>query len=371
MDRLQRFRAAIKNVGSTAAEGGVRDELIVAHEDFMRGSEIAGRLELDPSARVLVVGGIGTGKSTQVAAAARRLEQSMLVVRIAEDRPQADRATDELTENWAPTVAFFGQVMPQILRSPWSGTTNESELVAQVRANEAARSGVRVLEYVLASMDSFGAACARWPICIVVDGKDRMTLNQFCLEWSILHRGLVDATCGTIVVGPPDFPFGQDIQDPRFVSQQFVFIEPLPVQQKPAARAALIDILQRRLADLVAVDRDALGMIVDLSSGVVRDALHLLELALNHAFSVGRDSVTIRSVEIAHEEYVRSRLFGLSASAGARLRERLNSRAWTLCDDDERYLYRRGLLVAQYDEEKRLSYVVHAAIAPMLPKVAA
>jgi hypothetical protein len=375
MDRLQRFRAAIKNIGSTAAEAGVSDELLVVDEGFMRGPDIASRLTLDPKARVLIVGGIGTGKSTQLEWAARRLEESATVLRISEDLSQS--ATEySRPHGWnQPVAAGFSAALCMALlghivggRTEFKSISSSDRLAAQT-AFEKPGAGSSADKIDTATSILRGAN-QHGDVVIVIDGQDRMSARTFSELIAALGHIVETTDCGVIAIGPPDLPFGSGAQAHESIPT-FVFVDPLPVDRDAAARRVLVNILQRRLADHVQVGPEALSSIALLSSGVIRDALQLLKLSLNHAFSVGADTVSLRSVQIAHEEFVRSKLFGLEPAPLSMLQNVTKEGLWMLSGNVERELFRRGLLVAQYDAEKRLSFVVHAAIAPMLPRIAA
>jgi hypothetical protein len=371
MDRLQRFRAAIKNIGSTAAEAGVSDELLVVDESFMRGPDIASRLALDPKARVLVVGGIGTGKSTQLEWAARRLEESATVLRISEDLSQAatgyswPHSRNEAGFSAALCAALLGHIVG---RTKFEHISAADRSTAQTAFEKPGAESSK--EKIAAATSILRRANLHGDVVIAIDGQDRMNRGTFAQLIAAIGRVAEMTDCGAITIGPPDFPFGSGERAHEWM-REFVFVDPLPVDRDAAAHRVLVNILQRRVADHVQVAPEALSSIALLSSGVIRDALQLLKLSLNHAFSVGADTVSPRSVQIAHEEFVRSKLFGLDSGPLSTMHNVLRSRIWLLSTDVERDLFRRGLLVAQYDTEKRLSFVVHAAIAPMLPRIAA
>jgi hypothetical protein len=171
------------------------------------------------------------------------------------------------------------------------------------------------------------------------------------------------------MTGAADLPFSSASAAIQFSS--VVFIAPIPVDRSAAARAFVADVLQRRLQSLVPCAPDALARITDLSSGVLRDALQLLKLSLNHAYGAGKDEVSLRSVEVGTEEFARSKLFGLDLSVLAELNSLTSAGALIPVDPVNLEFFRRGVLVAHYDADQRLSFKLHAAIVPMVPRIAA
>lgn len=368
MDRLQRFRAAIKNIGSTAAEAGVRDELLVTDPEFMRGADIAGRLELDPSARLLLVGGIGTGKTTQLKFVERQLHESAILPL------HIDASLMEL--GLGQRIETFGALDSQSLVHAFSLAVLHclSHASAPPKVRERARIALRDEVEEGEQRDESIAMMAFKLVAdseavLLIDGFDRVLTQVFEELVRAVGPMLDSFAIGCAMTGAADLPFSSAAVATQFSS--VVFIDPLPVDRSPAARAFVADVLQRRLAGLVACAPEALAKITELSSGVLRDALQLLKLSLNHAYGAGKDEIALRSVEIAAEEFARSKLFGLDLSVLAELNSLTSAGALIPVGPVNLELFRRGVLVAHYDEEQRLSFKLHAAIAPMVPRIAA
>lgn len=368
MDRLQRFRAAIKNIGSTAAEAGVRDELLVTDPEFMRGADIAGRLELDPSARLLLVGGIGTGKTTQLKFVERQLHESAILP-LHIDASLMELGLGQRIETFgaldSPSLvhAFSLAVLHCLSHASAPPKVRERARIAlrdEVEEGEQRDESIAMMAFKLVA-DSEAV--------LLIDGFDRVLTQVFEELVRAVGPMLDRFAIGCAMTGAADLPFSSAAVATQFSS--VVFIDPLPVDHSPAARAFVADVLQRRLAGLVVCTPEALAKITELSSGVLRDALQLLKLSLNHAYGAGKDEIALRSVEIAAEEFARSKLFGLDLSVLAELNSLTSAGALIPVGPVNLELFRRGVLVAHYDEEQRLSFKLHAAIAPMVPRIAA
>ena len=93
--------------------------------------------------------------------------------------------------------------------------------------------------------------------------------------------------------------------------------------------------------------------------------------SLNHAYGAGKDEGSLRSVEVATEEFARSKLFGLDLSVLAELNSLTSAGALIPVGPVNLEFFRRGVLVAHYDADQRLSFKLHAAIVPMVPRIAA
>lgn len=368
MDRLQRFRAVMKNIGSTTAEGGVQDALLVTDADFMRGVDIAGRLELDPHARLLLVGGIGTGKTTQLEFVEKRLRESgMLPLRIDASLMELGLGlpieSSGALDAQSLVYAFSLAVLHRLSHSIAPDRVRERASVAlraEVESSKQHDASTAVVAFKLVA-DCDGV--------LLIDGFDRVFTQVFETLVRALGPLLDGYSIGCAMTGAADLPFAFASVAAQFSS--VVFIDPVPVDRSAAARSFVASVIQRRLDALVVCAPEALARIIDLSSGVLRDALQLLKLSLHHAYGAGKDEISLRSVEVAAEEFARSKLFGLDLSVLAELHSLTGAGSLIPVGPVNLELFRRGVLVAHYDAEQRLSFKLHAAIAPMVPRIAA
>lgn len=348
-------------------------------------ARIAAELTLAPASTHLLVGGVGSGKTTELLATERHMAGVPDVVTVYVDvskqhdiarmvpgaviaqvalgfAEQAQRSGHRSRYiQLARDVAFgswedpehpdpeYGDYVPGILISP--------ELVAAnvVRARAPLEG---LLHELRARFRHF---------VVMIDGLDRIgELPAF--EQVVAHdvKTLTSLGVGLVLVGPLRAIYGLD----RVLLQRFdsVHYQPwIDVTKNREGAQFLAGVLSKRAAD--AFDPSAIDALVLGSGGVLRDLLSLSQSALVEAYLDGAERVGVREVGDAVDTFGRKHMQGLRP-AELEVLQRVRTRGSFVqtSEDDLALLMTRRVL--EYRSDKQPRYAVHPTIEPLLRELA-
>lgn len=390
-DRRARFRAYM------AAMDPLADPATDVGRSFYQtppsgtGQRLAHRLEIEPSSSHLVVGPIGSGKTSELIEAERLLTAAgdMTVIRVdvpavqKRDRmirgvlvglvargclqklDMGEEASDEFMVAEREVRDFTkGHFDDEFYLDDLQGGEPEDWVSGVLDEPEVARDLHHILEVVGRVRGPLGHVVA------LFDGMDRLH------DPDVFRRMVQDdvpalrqAGIGVVVVGP------------RFIADDFaeeVFQEPLVLHGAPRwwdtpGQAFLASVLRAR-ADVSILSDEATVSLAAWSGGLMRDLLSMARAAGEIAYSHGSDVVERSHADLAADRFGRSLLMSATPEMTAHLRALLPSqrgarmsvepRELTLTSQLDRDLYLRRLLVETPDTPPR--YQPHPTIAALL-----
>lgn len=390
VSRLQRFRAFMARMNPTADPlAAIRDGLFVERPGSV-WSALQRRLEVDPVSTHLVLGGIGSGKTSEVLVSARRLLASL--------RPEGDHVgycdvskTFDLdgTPTQGALVALAGldlirtitkskEERPQELErtlnefrrfahgydfhEDYGDATHVTHYPGVVDAWRGADWQPEASEYVdhlrtiLASVPGGGRHAV-----FFFDSLDRLPRPEnFVIAVRNDIMALKRAGIGAIVVGPVRYVAGND----RGLTELFEHTHfQLSVDPRvDVGLGFLSDVLRRRAGEGDLLPEECLRPLALASGGVLRDLITLAKRAAEEAYVAGRDSVGPPDVAAARDAMGRGLAVGLDD-------EQL--KALDKVHATEKFVVRGERELSLLETRRVLMYegnrwAVHPALAPLL-----
>jgi hypothetical protein len=330
--------------------------------------QLAGRFEVKPAASHLLVGGVGSGKTTQLLVARDRLEATGDVAAIYVDvslriEPNAmtspdllavvglelrrqiptDRRTQEID---ADLQMFEDYLDPQGV--PWNDDPSET-FVQTIE---------RIRRLILSHHPH---------IVVLIDSLDRMSdLVRFSNLVDGAIRKLRSIGIGIILVGPLTSLYGirRTIQD-RF--DRTWHLPSVDVQRDADGHAFLISVLRARDGQQLLTDAAA-EWLSALSGGVLRDLVALTQTAGEEAYVDGADHVEVRHVETAAEVFGRKHLFAVDSEQLAVLQRVRTQGTFVQTSEKDLALLATRRVLEYANGHSR--FAVHPTIEPLLAQIA-
>lgn len=392
VDRLEHFRALMAQLDAAGDPArAVAANLYVSPAQSV-SSRIAARLALSPASSHLLVGGVGSGKTTEMLEVRRRLGQ------LADTRAfYVDVSKDhDIGKKMAPGVIAvlvglaLGAELPLPVekgaeKEPWAverlrelahGYFMEPDydagdpaihvpglLVSPEQFAESVRDAMDQVKKILVILRT------SWRhVVILIDGLDRLTDMQ-AFEQIIEHdvRALGAAGVGVVLVGPLKSLYGIE----RTIAQRFDDQHYQPWMDPTSDTeigSFLADVLRRRLPE-DALDMEGLVQLVLSSGGVLRDLIALAQIACVETYTGDPDVIGLAQVDAAIESFGRKHMQGLRSEEIEVLQRVRKSGVFVqTSEDDLALLMTRRVL--EYRNNGRPRYVVHPTIEKFLNDIA-
>jgi hypothetical protein len=381
--RRERFRAFMSSVDPAANPLSAIERGFYVQPPGAIANQIVGRFEIEPASRQLVVGGVGSGKTTQLLVCTARLNEipdiaatyvdvserqdlgsvrpgclaALAACGMVDNIESVDKRLKDTVTAWAHGYLDDGtpdnwddsEWVPGVVSRP----KPEWPSIEQLR--------VDALKGVVEAL----VATGKQPV-FLFDSMDRMTDHKAFSrvieeDIPVLHACGV----GVVLVGPLRSlaVFGRADAD-RF---DHLHLEgPIDVKSDVPGRQYLESVLARRASDEI-LPGEVRSELALWSGGVLRDLMSLAKLAGEEAYLDGAESIASQHAMTAADRFGRSLLIGLEPDDLAKLKQAQSSgRFVPVSPSDVALLATRRLL--QYDGRDRL-YTVHPCIAPLLADV--
>lgn len=398
--RLEKFRTYMARLNPAASPMQAFVEgLVVPRPGRSTAEQIAARLELDPTSSHLVIGGIGSGKTTQLLITCGRLNQLadthaeyidvsemhdmsrmdpgtlIVVAGLAAGRllePTDDRAAHAAGEQfrrWAHGHAEWVQVDDEPSSGDgWSHDADDGsyKLIEEKPLLSPPERPIHwSVDDKAQALSLIRSALRRRfaHIVLLLDSLDRLpdpSLFATAVEQDV--RALRKAGIGLVLVGPLRSMFGPH----RAVADHFQHFYAQPavdVQRDGAGLAFLTSVLRKRApADLL--PDPACRRLAELSGGVLRDLISLARAAGEEAYMRGAEQVEDEHIEAAADAFGRQLIFGLSpAEIEILQRVRQSGTFVQTSDEDLALLVTRRVLEYQNGSAR---FAVHPTLKPLL-----
>jgi hypothetical protein len=405
-DRLTRFRQYM-----AAFEGAADPAKSIEQGHYVHApgqllvDQIASRIALRPNSTHLLVGGIGSGKTTQLLVAKKQLEavEDLAVCYVDVSRytdiskigPQVlltivgleliNRLPEELHGNVATAIekvkkTGYGYIETKHIATNPLGTARFDRLnhlmAEHLRLENVQHAGVfarvinpsKLAESISAIFDTLNNHTGK-NVIFFCDGLDRLEdIDRFAQVIRSDIRDLKRLGIGIVVVGPLLFAHS-DYQDTKDLID-YTYSQPcFDVQHSDEARIFLANVIVKRLPERGFFGSDAIFQLVQASGGVMRDLITLTQSAIEEVYITGDETLEIRHVKNAVQTLAKSKMLGISEKEVTILRNHLQGEGFVLGSPESLKLLVSRRVLEYHDSSIR--YAVHPAIVPLLQPVAA
>jgi hypothetical protein len=398
-DRLIRFRQYM-----AAFEGAADPAKSIEHGHYVHApgqllvDQIAGRIALRPNSAHLLVGGIGSGKTTQLLVAKQQLEG---VEDLAICYVDVSRYTDISQIEPGVLMTIVGLELHNRLPQELDGSVSDATETlrrsgygyAETKEIQFRRSRIydlpvrekveseriehkglftQVADWrIKESVREILAALIRHnkkKIIFFCDGLDRLEdVDRFAKIIRSDIQSLKQLGIGLLVVGPMLFTHSED-QDAKDLIDYSYYQPCFDVEQDQGARTFLADVILTRLPKPDFFGDGVIDRLVQQSGGVLRDLVTLTQAAIEEAYLAGDETLELTHVEKAVQTLA-SKMLRISEKEIAILRNQLQGKNFVLGTPESfKLLSSRQVLEYRYPA---LRYAVHPAIVPLLQPVAA
>jgi hypothetical protein len=399
-DRRAAFQQYLRRFNPTAAVEAIQAELTVTRPDGLV-ERLTTSLDLEPAGSHLLVGGIGSGKTTTLHLVKAGLEAAGAADAVVVDVPSAH---DLGKPKPGVLLALAAKVVAELI--PEAAAT-----VADVRARARTADQLRHLadgywedddgphdddrepdgHWVKGLLEPAtvppsvahlreqlgpGVALLERPLVLLLDGLDRLNdavnFAKFAL-WDV--QALAALGVGVVVVGPQALTMAANQAVRAHFSAQHLVAAPSVTA--PAGLEFLRAVLRRRAGEAL-LDAGSAELLARASGGLLRDLINLARAAGELAYGSGAAAVGAEHAEAAAAAYGRQMLLGITQAQAARLRDfvevpRLGSKhgpvakplLFTLATELDLSLLLSRLIIEV--DESPLRYIPHPTIVPLIP----
>jgi hypothetical protein len=201
-------------------------------------------------------------------------------------------------------------------------------------------------------------------ITLLIDGLDRLIRAERFRQYAEQDLQALRGTKMTVIIVAPLLLW---YDKSRFLQDCFDLVKHIPAAAAdPKDLAFLKQILKRRGA-LELMDRAEVDSIAKYSGGVLRDLLTLARSAAEYAYRDDQDRIGRKHVQAAIKQLGKRYLVGLGATDRYRLQRLADDKAFPIQDSSaQELLVNRQVL--EYFGRGQEFFAVHPALASVLPK---
>jgi hypothetical protein len=391
-NRLKFFREQMAAFEGTVDPRSAIDSGYYVPEPRKSPSSLLTRVALRPSATHLLIGGIGTGKSTQLHLACKQLNELQGVSARYVD---VSLYTDISKISPGVLTAITGLVLSDLTQEKndtktreyqelikkhaygykeeiqiYSGPASVGQLITESKTKVINREGLlqstsKDSLLSLAIKHLRRTASLRYgDIILLFDGLDRLDdIHQFA---QLITKDVISISSygvGLVLVGPLKTAYSEyrDIIAPAvtFNSYQPCF----DVQNDQEAVRFFLDILKSRSKPDF-IEQSAALDLVNYSGGVLRDLINLAQSSIEESYMSDEENLNSVHVQLAADSFGRAKFIGISDSDLETLIKVSLSGDFVPRTDEEIRLLVTGRIL-EYQHPKR-RFVVHPTIQPLL-----
>jgi intracellular sulfur oxidation DsrE/DsrF family protein len=202
-------------------------------------------------------------------------------------------------------------------------------------------------------------------VVFLFDGLDRLDDNKSFSQMIVSDMQELSAIgIGSVVVGSVRIMYEEFTRSTLEQSvDYFEYKSCWDVENDPSAYAFFESILKQRATEGF-IESDAIGSIIRYSGGILRDLINITQASIEEAYLIGDESLKLIHVKKAVETFGRGKLLGLTKSDIDTLQEFANGRLLPPSSDDEiKLLITRRIIEYMYPERR---CIVHPTLLPIL-----
>ncbi len=343
------------------------------------------RLLLEPNSTHLLVGGIGSGKTTELlqgcALINQRKDTNAIYIDVSE-KQQLDKLKpgvllalvgSKLVSLLSPFTSRVGQESAhyiQVIASGYYGeypdhTESKVEYVPGIVTEPGPKDDdVRALASYLMALKR--AEQKPWPhIVVFLDSLDRIhdpaKLEEVTKEDVAALKRL---EIGVLLVGPLQFQdsMGFKLADHFDTDTRLPDID---VERDQEGRDFLFKVLRTREAAQLLPD-ETCSALVQMSGGILRDLLKLAKQAGQRAFMADAPHITPAHVQAAAEQEGRKLLFGVTEVSLGKLKALAKGERFLLATQEDQTLLESRRIIGYQSDDGQTRYVLHPVIQSLL-----
>jgi hypothetical protein len=387
MSRRERFRSYMARMAAAADPALAIEQQMYVPPPRPLADELVGRLEIEPAGRHLVVGGIGSGKTTQLLLATQALNampdmcaayidvsQKQDLVKLKPgclvalaglallEHLQKETEDRDGFVNWANGFEYDPRELETDADYDWSVKVDGVVTPPEREWHEISSSRVTQLSLFAEELQrnerSFVA---------LFDSLDRTNNREGftrLIEQDI--AALHSCRIGVVLIGPIRSLEGFGwLEVDRF--DKLHLQAPVDVERDPAGHEFLFRVLRARADESILPDEAAHAVVAN-SGGILRDLISIAKGAGDEAYLAGVDQIAPRHVMAATDVFGRSMMVGLQSADIATLKHLRSGSGfvWTSFDDVSLIATRRVL----HYPGPPARYQVHPAMVPLLDQKA-
>jgi hypothetical protein len=398
-NRLVQFRALRAKLDPAGDPSRAIDAGLYVARSSSVSKRIAAGIALAPATSHLLVGGIGSGKTTELLAVKRELDATGDILPMYIDVTKRHDISKLSPHSVVIQVAY--DLTDKLLSSEFHLDTNARSSVEAHKVRVSAEAFGEVLfghdidafehdpdwhdglevDGILTPPDSMTKATARLErllkktldfltvaapeklLTVLLDGLDRVTdLSAFEQVIGTDIKLLGALGIGVVIVGPIRAQYGMD----RTIFDQFAEVHQQPAldASTPADRDFLKMILRKRLAESELTTAGLETLVVG-SGGVLRDLMSLAQSACVEAYMDGSQVISQKHAEAAIDAFGRKHMQGLRATELDSLKRLLKKGTFVeTSEDDLALLTTRRVL--EYRASGSSRYQLHPTIVPFI-----
>lgn len=398
-DRRNAFRELIRRLDPAEKPQRAMEQGFYVEPGSSISERIATRLELSPTSTHMLIGGIGSGKTTQLLRVRERLEEVGDVRAFFVDVFQRQQlaslarpgvllalaglevesaASPIVTGTAAQEIEVERNVLVHIAEGRWIDIQDAimEEDVSRMPDDYVWRPGIIApppeQEELTRLEEAIRAICAVLPFqpVLLFDGLDRVVdVSQFISLLSMDLPMLKRVGIGVVAVAPQhartwDHGAAQDLFDETHLHGA------AHIGGNDGIRF-LHQVLLTRTAHSALLPSETCNLLAAKSGGIVRDLLSLARAAAEEAYRLGADTIEAQHVRTAAEQFGRNLVVGISDEMIDRLKSlppqhgaQLPFSFTPATDIDIRLLLRR--LVIEIPSAP-VRYILHPTIVPLIP----
>ncbi|CAM3348718.1 hypothetical protein COSO111634_12595 [Corallococcus soli] len=388
MMRREKFRTYMSRVAAAANPALAIEQKLYVHPPGAISDMIVARLELDPSSRHLIVGGIGSGKSTQLLIAEHRfLEHEDIRAAYVDVSEKLDLAQlrpgclvalaglklgehlgeDAKIDNWR----HFKDWSEGYWTHPdeWDGDDGDPSAFVPGILKPPKPEWVDIPNIIVSILNDAHIKLSKGnqTLVLLFDSLDRVTDKDAftrVLEQDI--PALKKAGIGIVLIGPIRSMEGFG----RLDADRFDYLHiqaPVDIAFDEVGTQFLMDVLHRR-AGTEMLTSAALPLLVEFSGGVLRDLLNLAKAAGTEAYLRGAEVIDVPHVIVAADNHGRSLMIGLKPEEIETLKHLRSTGGFVRTSEDDLALILTRRILEYRSPQAR--YAVHPTIAPLLDQIA-
>lgn len=396
-ERRNAFRELIRQLNPAEKPQRALEQGLYVEPDSSISERIATRLELSPASTHMLIGGIGSGKTTQLLRVRERLEpvgdvRAFFVDVFQRQQPESqarpgvllalaglevESASSSVTGAAAQEIEMARKALVRIARGRWMEIADaymeeeERRLTGDFVWKPGILAPLPEQEELIKLDEAIRTVCAALPFQPVVlfDGLDRVVdVSQFISLLSTDLPMLKRAGIGVVAVAP------QHARVWNHGAAQELFDEvhlhgAASIQDKDGIGFLVQVLLARTANSELLLPPKICTMLAEQSGGIVRDLLSLARAAAEEAYRLGADTVEAAHVRTAADQFGRNLVVGISDEMIDRLKSlpshgaRFAFSFTPATDIDVRLLLRRLIIEIP---PAPVRYILHPTIVPLI-----